>query len=67
LAILVVAGMSPAAAADVNFSDLSRSCCADLDQRIAEIEAMLARKGNRRLTLEISGLVNNRCRRRPAG
>jgi hypothetical protein len=34
-------------------------CCADLDQRIAELEAMVARKGNRRVTLEISGLVNN--------
>ena len=38
---------------------LGAPCCADLDQRIAELEAMVARKGNRRLSLEISGLVNN--------
>src|SRR4029078_10596023 len=39
-------------------SDLSQSCCADLDQRIAKLEALTARKGNRSVSLEVSGLVN---------
>ncbi len=33
-------------------------CCADLESRNAELEATTALKGNRRLTLEVSGLVN---------
>lgn len=59
LAILVVAGMSPAGATDLGPANLSARCCADLDQRIAELEAMVARKGNRKVALEVSGLVNN--------
>jgi hypothetical protein len=59
LAILIFAGLCPVAAADLNAYGLGEACCADLDRRIAELEAMVARKGNRKLTLEISGLVNN--------
>ena len=33
------------------------SCCADLEERIAELEATTARKGNRRVSLTISGQV----------
>jgi len=33
-------------------------CCMDLEARIAELEATTARKGNRRVKLEIYGLVN---------
>jgi hypothetical protein len=33
-------------------------CCGDLDQRIAELEATAARKGNRAVSLTISGEVN---------
>lgn len=43
----------PAAAAD-----LGGDCCADLEDRIAELEATTARKGNRKVSLTISGLVN---------
>jgi predicted porin len=43
----------PAAAAD-----LGGSCCADLEERIAELEATAARKGNRKVSLTISGWVN---------
>jgi hypothetical protein len=59
VAIVVVAGMSCAAADELLLDDLGSSCCADLDRRIAELEAVTARKGNRRLSLQISGLVNN--------
>jgi len=39
-------------------ADLGTECCADLESRIAELEATVARKGNRRVTLEVSGLIN---------
>jgi hypothetical protein len=46
------AGMAPAQAAD-----LGGDCCADLEERVAELEATTARKGNRRVSLTISGQV----------
>ncbi len=33
-------------------------CCADLEERVAELEVTTARKGNRRVSLSISGQVN---------
>lgn len=39
-------------------ADLGASCCADLEERIAELEATTARKGNRKVSLEVSGHVN---------
>ncbi len=55
IAVLSVLGLGamPAAAAD-----LGGDCCADLEERIAELEATTARKGNRKVKLEISGHVN---------
>ncbi len=43
----------PAAAAD-----LGGDCCADLEERVAELEATTARKGNRKVSLTVSGWVN---------
>ena len=57
VAILAAAGLfgaSPAKAAD-----LGGDCCADLEERVAELEATTARKGNRRVSLTISGLVGH--------
>ena len=34
-----------------------RNCCADLEERIAELEATTARKGNRKVSLTVSGWV----------
>ena len=51
VALGVFAG--PASAAD-----LGGNCCADLEERIAELEATTARKGNRKVSLTISGWVN---------
>ncbi len=45
--------MAPAAAAD-----LGGNCCADLEERIAELEATTARKGNRKVNLTVYGQVN---------
>ncbi len=47
------AALSPASAAD-----LGGNCCADLEERIAELEATTARKGNRKVSLEIYGQLN---------
>lgn len=38
-------------------ADLGGDCCADLEERVAELEATTARKGNRRMSLTISGQV----------
>ena len=40
-------------------ADLGGNCCADLEERIAELEATTVRKGNRRVTLAISGYVSH--------
>lgn len=39
-------------------ADLGGDCCADLEERIAELDAMKARKGNRKVSLAIAGQVN---------
>lgn len=49
----LVMGFTPAAGAD-----LGGNCCADLEERIAELEATTARKGNRKVSLTVSGWVN---------
>jgi hypothetical protein len=52
-AMLASGGMAlPAAAAD-----LGGNCCADLEERVAELEATTARKGNRKVSLTVSGQV----------
>ncbi len=45
--------LTPAQAAD-----LGGNCCADLEERVAELEATTVRKGNRKVSLQISGHVN---------
>ncbi|RUO99020.1 porin [Hyphomicrobium sp.] len=50
---LAAASYTPAAAAD-----LGGDCCADLEERVAELEATTARKGNRKVSLTVSGWVN---------
>lgn len=54
LAAALVAGYAYQAKA----ADLGGSCCADLEERVAELEATVARKGNRKVTLKISGQVS---------
>ena len=39
-------------------ADLGGNCCADLEERVAELEATSVRKGNRRVSLTLSGQVN---------
>lgn len=44
-------------ASTAHAADLGGDCCADLEERIAELEATTARKGNRKVSLTISGYV----------
>jgi predicted porin len=39
-------------------ADLGSNCCADLEERIAELEATAARKGNRKVSLTVSGWIS---------
>ena len=39
-------------------SDLRGECCADLEERVAELEATTARKGNRKMSVTITGQVH---------
>jgi Gram-negative porin len=39
-------------------ADLGGDCCADLEERVAELEATTARKGTRKTSLEVWGVVN---------
>ncbi|MGH1405114.1 MAG: porin [Rhodomicrobiaceae bacterium] len=39
-------------------ADLGGDCCADLEERVATLEATAARKGNRKVSLTVSGWMN---------
>jgi predicted porin len=62
LAIAAAAGMFAAAAGSYATqavaADLGGNCCTDLEERIAELEATTARKGNRKVSLTVYGHVN---------
>lgn len=51
---LLASGLSVGSA---KAADLGGDCCADLEERVAELEATTARKGNRKVSLTISGWV----------
>lgn len=57
LAALATTGLAPLATMPAQAADLGGSCCADLEERIAELEATAARKGNRKMSLTVSGWV----------
>ena len=39
-------------------ADLGGDCCADLEQRVAELEATAARKGNKKVSVQVYGKIN---------
>lgn len=45
-------------AGSVRAADLGGNCCADLEERIADLEATAARKGNRKMSLTVTGQVH---------
>jgi hypothetical protein len=55
LALVAAAGVLSTSA---YAADLGGDCCADLEERVAELEATTARKGTRKTSLEVWGLVN---------
>ncbi|MEQ1717739.1 MAG: hypothetical protein ABL907_17470 [Hyphomicrobium sp.] len=58
LAVLAALGIFTGGMTSAQAADLGGNCCADLEERIAELEATTARKGNRKVSLEISGHIN---------
>jgi hypothetical protein len=60
LAILAVTGLFVGGVAmpSAKAADLGGDCCADLEERVAELEATTARKGNRKMSLTVTGQVN---------
>src|SRR5256714_15538211 len=60
LALVAAAGMFMGGVAmpSAKAADLGGDCCADLEERVAELEATTARKGNRKMSLTITGQVN---------
>ncbi len=58
LSALLAAGlMAGSFATGAQAADLGGDCCADLEERVAELEATTARKGNRKVSLTVSGFV----------
>ena len=53
-----IAAAASVIATNVLAADLGGNCCADLEERGAELEATAARKGNRRVSLTVYGHVN---------
>lgn len=50
--------MGNVAYAPAHAADLGGGCCSDLEERVAELEATTARKGNRVVSLQVYGQVN---------
>lgn len=56
--LALVALAAAFATSSAQAADLGGNCCADLEERIAELEATTARKGNRKVSLQVYGQVN---------
>jgi hypothetical protein len=58
ISLIALAAAASIASTSAIAADLGGNCCADLEERIAELEATAARKGNRKVKLTVSGWVN---------
>ena len=56
--IVIAMGLGATMTTPTIAADLGGNCCADHEERIAELESTTARKGNRNVSLSISGWVN---------
>jgi hypothetical protein len=56
--LFALAAAATLVATGASAADLGGNCCADLEERIAELEATTARKGNRKVKLTVSGWVH---------
>lgn len=57
IALVAAAGVAYSSAT-LKAADLGGDCCADLEERVAELESTTARKGNRRISLTVYGQIN---------
>jgi len=57
-AVLAAAGVF-AGGVSAQAADLGGDCCADLEERVAELEATTVRKGTRKVALTVSGFVGH--------
>ncbi len=57
-ATILASGLMLGGSMSASAADLGGDCCGDLEERISELEATTARKGNRKVSLAISGWVN---------
>lgn len=55
---LALAAIASVVATGAMAADLGGNCCADLEERVSELEATAARKGNRKVSLTVSGQIN---------
>src|SRR5262249_31088326 len=53
-----IAAAAASVAASAYAADLGGSCCVDLEERVAELEATAARKGTRKMGLQLYGQVS---------
>jgi hypothetical protein len=56
-ALAIVAAAVSIASVPANAADYGGDCCADLEERVAELEATAVKHGNRKVSLTISGSV----------
>ena len=56
--ILVAGGIALGSSVSAQAADFGGDCCADLEERIAELESTTARKGNTKVSLTVYGKVN---------
>lgn len=56
--ILIAGGLLALQPSLAHAADFGGDCCADLEERVAVLEATTARKGNRKVSLKIYGQVN---------
>jgi hypothetical protein len=56
--ILAASGLMLGSSIPAQAADLGGDCCADLEERIADLEATTARKGNGKVKLTVYGKVN---------
>lgn len=57
-AVVAAAACLGLISSSANAADFGGGCCADLEERVAELEATAARKGNRVVSLAISGQIS---------
>lgn len=58
LAITAAMGFALFSTTTANAADLGGNCCADLEERVAELEATTAKAGNRKMSVKVYGRVS---------